>query len=487
MNKNTYYISNLGKNTVSIIDGEKWELIKEVQVGLRPCEITMDNKKNIYVATDRDDKIFVINHLDKTNKILDIPNNGYTKIDPNSNKFYVSNTEELNIYNLDNGDLIGRLKGFRAIDCIRLNSSGSKLFILDIVQNEIRVYDTLTLKLIKAYNNICYCPNYIFIGENERYLYIANKYINKGEYISNILILDLINDNILEIGFPKGSLIKCLEGNSNYLYAINENLGRIEVIDIVKNNLIRNIKTTLDYPQRMKISPDKNFLLATSIDDKGRGALDLINIKNNKIEYTFKFKENNCIPYDIAIINEEVYKDKNFLYSNLYKKFGEDQDTFILAKKIISTYKEKTIFKQVHTKIISEHEVKIDKINFEKCLIIEESKSKEFIRDKDNYIIFKFEFYIQYYMNCINSKKEKFLLKGNLKGKHKAILYISDNEDISELDFIVKAKNIITSTPYKKGNFLLFDVTSTIATYVTKEEVIFLPSKIDIYFKKGEV
>ena len=120
--------------------------------------------------------------------------------------------------------------------------------------------------------------------------------------------------------------------------------------------------------------------------------------------------------------------------------------------------------------------MKIDKINFEKCLIIEESKSKEFIRDKDNYIIFKFEFYIPYYMNCINSKKEKFLLKGNLKGKHKAILYISDNEDISELDFIVKAKNIITSTPYKKGNFLLFDVTSTIATYVTKEEVIFLPS-----------
>ena len=475
VNKNIYYVSNLGTNTISIINGEDFRLISKIELSLRSCDIDIDNKNNVYIATDRDEKIFIINHLSKSKKTVKIPNNGHFKVDSLLDRIYVSNTDELCIYSLDSFELISKIDKFSAIDCIQISNDGSKIFIIDIIQNEVQVYDSISLNLIKKYSDICTCPNDIIISEDNKYMYISDIGIKNGRYYSNILKVDLYSDKIIYIELPEGSKITYLEKYSDYIYAINKGLGRI---DIIKNNLIKSIETTFKYPQKMKISKNKKHLLVTSIDSKGKGALDLINLEINKVENTFYFDENNAVPYDIGIIEEDTYVDEKIklTYYDKNKDNDNEKETIILAKKILSSYKEKIIFQQEMIEINSIEKIKIENIDFDKCIIIDESKMRDYIEDNNEYIIFSFEFNIPYYIKCTNIKNEKIIFKGNLNGKQKATLYISDNESFNELEFSIKSSSNLISEPYIKENFIVFDVISIIETYLTKEELIYLPS-----------
>ncbi|WP_291708901.1 YncE family protein [Clostridium sp.] len=474
INKNTFYVSNIGTNKISIINGENLSIIDEIKVGPRPFEIDLDNKNKIYIATDRNDKVTIVDSTTKEIKNLHIPNNGHIKVDSISEKIYVSNTEEVYIYGLKEDRLINKISGFVAVNSIEINRDGSKLFVLDIFQNEIKIYDTVSLRLLRSYKNIGENPNCFCIGEEERYVYIGNKSISKLGLNGNIVVIDLNSDEISHISFPKGSDVTDIKERLGILYIVNSGLNRLEIIDTSKNSIIGSLKTSLSKPRKIKALKDQTLLLATSKDKDGRGALDLIDIYNKKILNTLMFKDKDSNPYDVVAIQKETYKNEDILSStmtNIEEKKGE----LILANKVLSTYKEKIIFQQEKVEIINGDKITIEEIRFENCKIIEESKNKEFISNKEDYIILNFEFLIPYYIKYIDSNKEILNIKGNLRGKQKAVLYIS-KEESDDLDFIVKSSSKIMAFPYISSNFIIFDVSSIISTYVIKEELIFIPS-----------
>lgn len=474
ISKNIFYVSNLGTNKISIINGENLSIIDEIKVGPRPFEIALDNKNNIYIATDRNDKVTIIDSVAKEIKKIHIPNNGHVKVDSISEKIYVSNTEEVYIYGLKEDRIIDKISGFVAVNSIEINKDGSKLFILDIFQNEIKIYDTISLRLLKVYKNIGENPNCFCIGEEERYIYIGNKGISKLGFNGNLVFIDLYSDEISHISFPKGSDITDIDGDLGLLFTVNSGLNRVEIIDTSKNSIIGSLKTSLSNPQKIKSLKDNTLLLSTSKDKEGRGALDLIDIYNKKILNTLMFKDKDSNPYDVAVIQKEIYKNEDIL-SNTKANIEEMEGELILANKVLSTYKEKIIFQQEKVEIINKDKINIEEIRFENCKIIEESKNKEFISNKEDYIILNFEFVIPYYIKSIDSNREILNIKGNLRGKQKAILYIS-KEEREDLDFIIKSSSKIMSFPYIKDNFVIFDVSSIISTYVIKEELIFIPS-----------
>ncbi len=475
ISKSIFYISNLGTNKISIINGEDLSIIDEIKVGPRPFEISLDNKNNIYIATDRNDKVTIIDSVTKEIKNLHIPNNGHIKVDSISEKIYVSNTEEVYIYGLKENRIIDKISGFIAVNSIGINKDGSKLFILDIFQNEIKIYDTVSLRLIKIYKNIGENPNCFCIGEEERFIYIGNKGISKLGLNGNLVLIDVKSDEVSHISFPKGSDITAVEEKLGLVYVVNSGLNRVEIIDTFKNSVIGNLMTSLSNPQKTRVLKSNNLLLATSREKDGRGALDLIDIYNKKILNTLIFKDKDSNPYDIVAIEKELYKNEDIL-SNIKPNSEDKKGEVILANKVLSTYKEKIIFQQEKVELVNEDKITIEEIRFENCKIIEESKNKEFIRDKENYIILNFEFIIPYYIKSIDSNKEILNIKGNLRGKQKAILYIL-NDERDDLDFIIKSSSKIMSFPYIKDNFIIFDVSSIISTYVIKEELIFIPSE----------
>ncbi|MBE6053217.1 MAG: hypothetical protein E7212_04750 [Clostridium sartagoforme] len=474
INKGIIYVSSLGNGKVSIINGENFSLMDEVVVGPRPYEIVVDNK-NIYVATDRNDRVTIIHHITGTNKSLYMPNNGHIKVDSISQRIYVSNIEEVYIYSLEDNKIITKITGFVAVDGIGISNDGTKLFVLDIIQKEVRIYDTVSFKQIKIYKDIGDSPNDIFIGAEDRHLYILNKGIIKKGLDGKVVVIDLYTTNISYISFPKGSILSSIEGNSRFLYIVNSGLNRVEIIDIIKGNIVGNFCTSLKDPQKTRALKDERYILATCKDNRGNGALDLIDINNQKIISTINFKEINSNPYYICIIEEENNKEDELLYNNLNDEDLENKGAFIVANKVLSTYKEKIIFRQEKVELISKDGIEIGDIRFENCKVIEESKNKKVINSNESYIIINFDFIIPYYIECIDLNKEKFVIKGNLIGKQKAILNIKKDENY-DLDFIVKSSSEAMYFPYIKDNFIIFDVSSTISTYAIKEELIFVPS-----------
>ena len=179
ISKNLYYVSSIGLEKVLVIDGDSMTIVNEINVGSRPHEIALDEKNNVYIATDRNSTVTIIDFKSKQSKKFYMPNNGNIKVDFSSKKIYVCNTEAIGIYNLITGDLIDNIKGFMAVDSIGIDKRRKRLYALDIFQNKISVYDTESHKLIKVFNDIGDTPNYILLSDSGKYVYIANKGIKR--------------------------------------------------------------------------------------------------------------------------------------------------------------------------------------------------------------------------------------------------------------------------------------------------------------------
>ena len=242
INKNIYYLSSIGLEKVLVIDGDSMSIISEINVGSRPHEIVVDEKNNVYIATDRNGTITVIDYNTKQNRKLYMPNNGNIKVDFSSKKIYVCNTEAICIYNLITGDFIDNIEGFMAVDSIDIDKRRKRLYALDIFKNNINVYDTENLKLLNIYRDIGDTPNNIFVSDSGKYIYIANKGLSRSGNKGSISILDVEDENISNISFKDGSVISYLEGYSNILYAVNIGLNTIEFIDTINKKIINSIK-----------------------------------------------------------------------------------------------------------------------------------------------------------------------------------------------------------------------------------------------------
>jgi len=487
-----YYVSNLGTGMVSIIDGDSYHIIKEVEIGPRPQSIIVDDKNNVYIASDRNSKVTLIHDLYDSDKTWYMPNNGNIKVDSFAQKIYVCNTEEVCIYSSISGEKISCITGFIAANSLELDKNRERLFVLDILQNEIKVYATSDFHLVKLYKGVGIAPSCFLIGEDERYVYIANKGVTKGNYKYNISILNLENGNSSYIDLQKGSVITALEQSGIFLYAANSGLHRIEVIDLLKGECTAIIKTTLPELQKLRLCPDKKTLLATSRGNDGKGVVDRIDTSSNVILDTFTFKQNNSIPCDIGVVTQSKLQvgEEAIIFADSEDKWKQENGTTILAKKILSTYQEKMIFPEVLTKLhLKEENISsIEEIIFKKCEIINETKNREIIDNRKEYSILQYDFYIPYYIGYKDQHEQKYVIEGRLEGKQKATLYIPAYAEQQEVQFVVNSFTILTSTPVIIDKNLKFDVSVLISTKVIVEEMVFIPlcKNCEVYQRRGE-
>jgi len=297
--------------------------------------------------------------------------------------------------------------------------------------------------------------------------------------MANVSILNLENGDVSYINLPKGSAISSLEQSGILLYAANSGLHRIEVIDILKRACIATIKTTLPEVQRIRLSHDKKTLLATSRSTDGKGVFDRIDISNNVILDTFIFEKDNSIPYDIGVVTDNKFQvdEESFIFAESEDKGKQDNVTTILAKKVLSTYQEKIIFPQVSIEVYSKDEeiINIEDIRFQKCEIINETKNRKIIDSRRKYSILQYDFYIPYYIECMDEREEKYIIEGRLKGTQKATLYIPAYAEQEGIEFVVNSYAKITSTPIMINQKLKFDVSVLISTKVIVDEIVRIP------------
>lgn len=301
---NIYYVSNLNTCRVSIIDGDSKHIIKEIEIGSRPQDIIVDESNRVFIASDRNNKITVVEDLFNKIKILDIHNNGNIYVDVLSEKIYASNTEEISIYNLNTGEKIISIKGFIAADRLEVDKNGKRLFVLDMLQKMIKVYDTEKFNLINLYKDIGVAPVDFLLGEDEKYIYVADNGTKNKRYKSTILIVDIKTKNTFYIPVQKESVFTSLGHNDINLYAANIGLKRIDVINIEKKQSFSSITTTLPNITKIRLSKDKKILCGISCDNNGKSVIDIIDTNKNIIIDSI-FLEGNNSPYDIGVAVQE--------------------------------------------------------------------------------------------------------------------------------------------------------------------------------------
>jgi YVTN family beta-propeller protein len=475
-----YYVSNLGNDKVSIIDGQNYNLIKEIHVGARPHEIIVDEKNNVYIASDREAKVTLIDDLYQPKKSWHMPNNGNIQVDAISNKIYVCDTEEICIYNTLNGEKLHCISGFVAANCIKLDKDKKRLFVLDILQNEISVFDTSDFNIIRVYKEVGIGPSYILLGRDERQVFISNKGVSRGRNEGNISVLELKSGFISYINLDRGSSVIFLELNENTLYALNNGLNRVDVIDIIKNEVKAFIEPTLPKLQRLLLSPNKKMLLLTCGDTYGTGAIDRIDTTSNTILGTFNFEEKNSMPYHIAVVTQE----NNFLEKELVtvapcvEICKQEKEIAILAKKIISTYQEKVIFSDIIVKVpsIEQHTIFNEKVVFLPIEIVKDTKIRQVIENRKEYSVLYYDFFITYYIELKNKNNEKYFIEGKLEGKQKATLCIPNYAEQQGLEFVISSYSKVTSSSMIENNSVKFSVSALISTKVVIEDIVVIPT-----------
>lgn len=482
--KEICYVSNSGSNTIGIIDARDYHKIKEIEVPLRPQNIVIDENNNVYVASDRGNTITVIDDRYHLKKTWNIPNNGNIQVDSNTQKLYVSNTEEVLVFSLITGKKLGVIAGFKAANNIKLDKNKERLFVLDVLSNEIKVYQSVDLKFIKIYENIGIAPSDFIITDDGDYLYIGNKGSKKEIYSGNISIINMKEDSISSIELKEESSITGLENSGDYLYCINNGLNKIDIINIEKKQSIISIETTYPIIQKIKLSPNKKELFSISSSIDGKSALDKMDVRSHVILETYVFEEKNSMPYDIGVVLKKEVETQREEVTELKKKSSQVEDTqnklkqkkgiTILAPKIVSMHEEKISFSKVRIDIPKNVHERIDvtKIRFKKCEIIIETFSRKVIEDRQDYSIVEYGFYIPYYICSKDTRQQEYTIKGRIHGSHKATLHIPEYEEQKGINFVANSFTKLTNSKIYSNNVIKVDLDVLISTKVVVDEVV---------------
>jgi DNA-binding beta-propeller fold protein YncE len=535
--KTTYYISNVGTCSLSMIDGYNFSRIKEIKIDSRPQKIVVDDRNNVFIACDRNDRITCIPNSKRVNQTWDIPNNGNLEVDSIAQKIYACNAEEIGIYNLETGEMIYNIKGFSVASCIKLDKKKKRLFVLDVLEKVIKVFSTESYKLIRAYKNVGMAPNDFIIGTEEQYLFVANKGLNRKKYSGNISIVDIDNGSISYIDMENDSVITEVVQHKIHLFAANNGLHQIEVIDLLSKRCIHKIKTTLPYVQRLKILPGSDTLLVISLDENGKGALDRIDTNNNIIVDTY-FLEEKSFPYDIGIViqreskvkktpyyvlasenrgnkednweqeerknvenewereergltgnvgdSEKRWYNENQLHKDLKRnkeyrwnsgnRWNKENGLNILAKEVISIYQEKVIFPEIKYEVNTYEMdiINVEEVVFRKCELVSESLHRQIIKNRKEYSILQYDFYIPYDISYKEKQDKTCAFKGKIEGSQKATLFLPAITEQLGVEFVVNTFARLISPPIIDGNIVRFEVSALISTIAVIDKTVFI-------------
>lgn len=404
--KYVIFLCNSNKSYITIADGNK--IINKIEMETPHNNIYLDENNNIYFINYKTNKIVSIDKQYKINKVWNIHNNGKINVDLQNHKIYVCDTAKVWVYDLTNGDKIGSISGFSAASCIELDKTRKIIFILDILKKELKSFDTSNLKLISKYENLGNSPFKFCIGQNGKYIYVANKGGLTEKYKSNIFILDSVNGENIEIDFEKKSLITSMELCGKFLYIINAGLNKLQVIDILNERNIDIVNTTFKKPKIFCASPDKTILLVVSKSDDNRVAIDVLDTTTKVIKDTFfsEIIDENTLNMIITCreIKNLTLEEKNV---DGEKQISEDNETFEIRdlknyfKRILSEFEKIKLVQIENQKEIAWQKEKVDYYK----------KDNDKLREQNNY----------YKKKLFKADKEKIIIEEKLAEKSRII------------------------------------------------------------------
>lgn len=474
--KSFYFVSNIKTETLTIIDGLCNTILKEIPVGKRPFKLEVKDKNTIAVACDMSNTISLVNCISGEVKKNLIPNNGNLQIDTMNKKIYVSNTSEVDIYDINLEKLLGHIKGFSAISDLKLNKERSKLYVLDILLKELRIYSTDSYKLITSFKNLGINPTYLLLSKDDKTAYISMQH--------NILKIDIDLKIYTNLILPRGSLIAGMILKDNTLYAANQGLNRIELINIHTYKVYNFIPTSKPEPTRLFITDDGTKLLVANRSHESYGGIDIIDTKSNSLIGSILMNTLNSQPYDVISLSLPYTYVPPVAITNLQ---SGNQRITIIAKKVFALYNENFNFPIININLPKDLNSSyiFEKIKFEPGIIVEHSEFRSRLSTESGFSGIKFivrvNYIIDYRENNINKATNGFFEK-----PIDTFVDIPKERELKEFKLNIKTTTKLTSNPNILHNVISFGVTTLMELKVIGDDEIYLPNLKETYNNVGE-
>lgn len=474
--KNYYIVSNINTGTLTIIDSLCNMILKEIEVGISPYNLVMKDNNTVAVACNVSNTISFVNCISGEIKQNYIPNNGNLQIDKINKKIFVSNTCEINIYDMNLEKLLGAIEGFSAIVDLKLNSDGSKLYVLDTLQKELRIYSNDNYKLIHSFRDLGMNPRYFLITEDDKFAYISIG--------SNILKINIISKKFIVLNMPKGSLIAAMILKDRILYASNLGLNRIELINIDSNKAYDFILTSTPEPTKLLITEDNTKLLVTNRRHDGYGTIDILDLKSNIIIATIYMNEYNSHPYDIISLSLPYTYAFPVAITNLQQI---NEGTTIIAKKVFASYNENVNFPIININLPKDFNsvYTFENIIFKPGIIVNNSQYRNKLSATSGFSSIKFIGRVNYILDYVkNNKKES--INGFFEKPIELFLDIPKDRELEEFEISIKTITKIIDDPEIVDNVIRFGVFSRMEFKIIGEDEIYITSLKENYDNEGE-
>jgi len=471
-----YIVSNIKTGTLTIIDSLCNTIIKEIEVGKKPFNLVLKEENIIAVACDISNTISFVNCISGEIKQNHTPNDGNLQIDNISKKIFVSNTSEVNIYDINLEKLLGAIKGFSAIIDLKLNRDGSQLYVLDTLLKELRIYSTENYKLINSFKNLGMNPRYLLVSEDDKIAFISMG--------SSILKIDIISKKFIVLNLPKGSLMTGMILKDHTLYASNLGLNRIELINTDNNKVYDFILTSTPGPTKLFITKDNTKLLVTNRNYKSYGSIDILDLKSNVLIASICMSTFNSQPYDIISLSLPYTYLSPVAITNLQQI---DKEITIIAKKIFASYTKNVYFPNIIINLPKDINsfYTFKNIIFKPGIIANNSELRNHLSATSGFSSIKFIARVNYIIDYVqNNKKES--INGFFEKPIEIFLDIPKDRELAKFELNIKTITKLISTPEILDNVIRFGVNSRMELKIIGEEEIYLSSPNETYENDGE-
>lgn len=475
-----YYVSNLVTGTIIIIDGSSNSIVKSIFVGKRPFKIAMMNNYKLYIACDRSRSIAILDCISEDIRTIRISNNGIIEVDELNQRMFSSDTSEIRVYEISTGKLIRKIKGFLAVSGLKLNKDMSKLYVLDRLLSEFRIYRTDDFSLIYRSNNLGINPGCILISSDDNTVYVAIEGDDFNLHSCYILKIDIECKKVTKLSLPNESLVEEMLIEGDTLYVANKTMNRVEVIDIESFRLYDFILTSLPQPTGLCIADDNTKLLVTNRNCGGIGGIDIIDITSNCVISSIKMDSYNSQPYDVVAVSLDL-SDMDDISSTAMDLsiVGYIKEPIVIITKKIALYYDKEIkFPSIIVRLSPNMNLKyfLKEIRFERGFIVNGSETRTLILGSPGFFRVQFKVRITYIIYYVDVVGKKYSHKGFLEEVEEVILSIPNQVQNKEYEFILDTFSELLNMPNVLDNVIRFGVKTYLNIKVVEEDKNTIPA-----------
>ena len=277
------YVTNLGSNALSVINGTTNKLLTNVAVGRGPSDVAIDPyTSRVYVANQENDSLSVINGTsDKVISNLRVGDQPYgVSVDPYSHMIYVTNHGDntLSVVNGATNNLVTNVPVGRGPSDVAVDTYTNRVYVANQENASLSVINGTSNKVISNLR-VGSQPYGVSVDPYSHLVYVTN---NGKATIS--VINGTTNKLVTNVAVGRGPNGVSVDPISNMIYVANQGNGSLSVINGTSDKVISNLRVG-SQPYGVSVDPYSNTIYVVNKLDE---TMSIIKSGNARTQVPFR-------------------------------------------------------------------------------------------------------------------------------------------------------------------------------------------------------